>query len=60
MSFYIQLNSQRTKLTIYKDSGFLDGLLISDVALQEVLGDVGVEVSGLVPTNLMVVHIDRT
>lgn len=47
-------------LTINEHHRLADGLLVSDMALQELLGDVGTEVGRLVPTNLVVVHVDST
>ena len=47
-------------LTINDHHRLADGLLVSDMALEELLGDMGAEVGRLVPTNLVVVHIDGT
>ncbi len=45
-------------LTINENNGLFDSLLVSHVALQELLVDVGVEVRGLIPADLVVVNVD--
>lgn len=49
-----------TGLTIDEDNGFLDGILVVELGVQQSLVNEGAIESALVPSNVQVVNVDMT